>query len=291
MTRRMRLASVALLCLPALAWAEPIGFVGSFDQLFRVDYGTNQSTLVGSSIEFADVEGLAFAPDGTLFGISDASKQLIRVNTSTGKGALVGATGLIGQGVGQFDALDFGLAFTYDGRLWASSATVNKLWRLDPNTALATLVGSTGAHISGLAARGNDLYGIGSNGNENLYRIDTTTGAATLVGPLFPGQTVHYGNAGLDFGANGILYGVLNYSPTQPNRPSDLVRINVDTGAAQILGQTVIDSDALALAPPAAPLAAGAPPIPALSPPMLTLMALLALLLGAAFVARRAERS
>ena len=60
MTRRMRLASVALLCLPTLAWAEPIGFVGSFDQLFRVDYGTNQSTLVGSSIEFADVEGLAF---------------------------------------------------------------------------------------------------------------------------------------------------------------------------------------------------------------------------------------
>ena len=289
MTRRLRLASVALLCLPALAWAEPVGFVGSFDQLFRVDYGTNQSTLVGSSIEFADVEGLAYSPDGTLYGISDASKQLIRISTTSGKGALVGATGLNGQGVGQFDALDFGLAFTYDGRLWASSATVNKLWRLDPNTALATLVGSTGAHISGLAARGDALYGIGSNGNENLYRIDINTAKATLIGPLFPGQNVHYDNAGLDFDASGILYAVLDYSPTQPNRPSDLVRINVDSGAAQIIGQTVIDSDALALAAPGA-LANGAPPIPALSPLMLTLLALFALLLGVAGVARKAER-
>jgi hypothetical protein len=100
---------------------------------------------------------------------------------------------------------------------------------------------------------------------------------------------VHYDNAGLDFAANGVLYGVLDYSPTQPNRASDLVRINVDTGAAQILGQTVIDSDALALAPPAAPLAVGPPAIPALSPQMLALLALL--LLGVAGVARRAERS
>ena len=279
MTRRLRLAYVALLSLPAVAWAEPVGFVGSFDQLFRVDYGTNQSTLIGNSIDFADVEGLAMAPDGSLYGISDATKQLIRVSTQTGKGTLVGATGLNGQGVGQFDALDFGLAFTHDGKLWASSATVNKLWRLDPNTALATLVGATGAHISGLAGIGDRLYGIGSNGNENLYRIDTATGAATLIGPLFPGKSVHYDNAGLDFDARGILFAVLDYSPTQPNRPSDLVRIDLATGAATIVGQTAIDSDALALAPPGV-LAEGPPPIPALGSAALALLALL--LLGAA---------
>ena len=287
MTRRMRLASVALLSLPALAWAEPVGYVGSFDQLFKVDYGTNQTTLVGNSIDFADVEGLAFAPDGTLYGISDSTKQLIRVNVTSGKGALVGATGLNGQGVGQFDALDFGLAFTYDGQLWASSATVNKLWRLDPTTALATFVGNTGAHISGLAGIGNKLYGIGSNGNENLYSIDTATGKATMIGPLFPGGTVHYDNAGLDFDSSGHLWAVLDYSPTQPNRPSDLVRIDRNTGAATITGQTAIDSDALALAPPGK-LEDGPPPIPALSPVLLALLGLL--LLGAARFALKAER-
>ena len=286
MTRRLRLAYVALLCLPALAWAEPVGFVGSFDQLFKVDYGTNQTTLIGNSIDFADVEGLAFAPDGTLYGISDATKQLIRVNTTSGKGLLVGATGLNGQGVGQFDALDFGLAFTHDGKLWASSATVNKLWQLNPGTAVATLVGSTGAHISGLAGIGNTLYGIGSNGNENLYRVDTTTGKATLIGPLFPNQNAHFDNAGLDFDANGVLYAVLDYSPTQPNRQSDLVRIDVATGAATVVGQTAIDSDALALAPPGV-LAEGVPPIPTLSSAVLALLALL--LLGAARFALKPE--
>ena len=288
MTRRLRLAFVALFCLPTLAWAEPEGFVGSFDQLFKVDYGTNQSTLVGNSIGYADVEGLAMAPDGTLYGISDATKQLIRVNTTTGKGALVGATGLNGQGVGQFDALDFGLAFTHDGRLWASSATVNKLWRLDPVTALATFVGPTGAHISGLAGRGSALYGIGSNGHENLYKLDTITGAATIIGPLFPGQTVHYDNAGLDFDSHGVLWAVLDYSPTQPNRPSDLARIDLYTGKATIVGQTAIDSDALALAPPGAD-DVGPPPIPAASPWLLALLGVLVLLVGRVALSR--ERS
>ena len=109
MTRRLRLAFVFALCSIALvAHAEPVGYVGSFDQLFRVDFGAGQSALVGNSIGFADVEGLAIGVDGNLYGISDATKQLIRISTSTGKGTLVGSTGLAGQGVGQFDALDFG---------------------------------------------------------------------------------------------------------------------------------------------------------------------------------------
>jgi hypothetical protein len=274
MTRRLRLAFVFALWLPALAArAEPVGYVGSFDQLFRVDFGTDQSTLIGNSIGFASVEGLAFAPNGTLYGISDATKQLVTINTATGKGTLVGFTGLAGQGIGQFDALDPGLAFTVDGRLWASSATVNKLWRLDPVTATATLVGATGAHISGLAGRGDELYGVGSNGNENLYRINTSTGAATLIGALFPGQSVHFDNAGADFDGNGVLWAVLDYSPTMPNRASDLVRINLDTGAATIVGQTHLDSDALAIAPPQAIVERQS--IPALSPAAMAALALL----------------
>jgi hypothetical protein len=66
------------------------------------------------------------------------------------------------------------------------------LVRIDINTGAATIIGSLGVYLGGLAFGPNGvLYGIGSN-NEggNFYQIDIGTGAATLVGPTgFPGFT------------------------------------------------------------------------------------------------------
>ena len=45
---------------------------------------TGVATAVGPT-GFADIEALAFAADGTLFGIDDASDQLVRIELATAR--------------------------------------------------------------------------------------------------------------------------------------------------------------------------------------------------------------
>ena len=95
---------------------------------------------------------------------------------------------------------------------WASPAraatfyasTMGELWRIDVPTGAGTLIGNTGfAQVTDLAAGPTgELYGTTG---ADLILIDPATAAATLIGshgPL-PGLMV-----GLDFAADGTLYGV-----------------------------------------------------------------------------------
>jgi MYXO-CTERM domain-containing protein len=285
--------------------AAPIGYAAGFDTLFRIDIATRQGVVVGEFGQFggapiSDVEGLAFAADGTLYGVSDSipGGALVRINTSTGRGTVVGNLGLQGQGTGGIDSLDFGLAATCDGRMWVSSDTIDRLWEVDTTNGSTRLVGNTGAHISGLAARADGLFGIGVEGDEGLYRIDTDTGAATLV-RKFQGVTLP--DAGLDFDADGNLWAVFDLFPPVAN--SDLVRIDPETGVETVVGRITgplleggsnsRELEALAIAPPVCePDGNGAEPalpVPAASGFNTTLLALALLALGA-FATRRFVR-
>jgi len=287
--RRLALAC-AILC-PALfcagIQAAPIGYVSSFDRLYRVDLGTGQQTLVGdlrlpSNERVFDVEGLAFAPDGTLFAVSDASEVLLRVDVTTGVATVVGSLGLAGQGTGTGNNLDFGLGFTCDGRLWLSAETAQKLWEVNVLSGATRAVGALGAKITGLAARGAQLYGIGASGDERLYRIDTATGASTVVGSRL-GDNIRFDDGGLDFDADGNLWAVLDYRPTEPNRASDLARIDASTGVATLTGRSIADDgEGLAIAPPScgAPAGGTASRVPAGSTPGQALLAALIVALG-----------
>jgi len=94
------------------------------------------------------------------------------------------------------------------------------------NTGVFTFVGNTGASINTLAYDPSSqiMYGGeggGGQGNPNggnLYIVDQTNGATTLVGGNGLGQSYD----GLDFGLGGALYGVLNND--------DLVTIDETTG-------------------------------------------------------------
>ena len=224
-------ASLTLACASAVQ-AEPMAYAAGFDDLFRIDLATGQATRIGAfggsgGVTFVDVEGLAIAPDGTLYGVADAQKLLFRVDTSNGHASLVGALRENGQPIANDANLDFGLAFTCDGRLWLSSDKRALLWEVDPGSGNARLVGATGAKISGLAARGDRLVGIGVEGSEGLYSVDRDTGAASLIAPLAP--HVNFTDAGLDFDAEGRLWAVRDFFPPDP--ASDIVRIDVTTGA------------------------------------------------------------
>lgn len=305
MRRRLLAALICLLPLPVLA--APLAYVSAWNTLYRLDLATGQATPIGTGIGFNDVEGLAIAPDGTLYGVADGTAGsgstttdfLIRIDTTTGRGALVGALpGL--QDTGPNGQLDYGLAFTCNGRLWASSDTTGLLWEIDPSNASARQVGNTGAPLTGLGGRGNQLFGIGvQNGfgqreQQALYRIDPSTAVATRIGSLGIDDTLSSGGA--DFDSTGALWATLDSQPPDVNRASRLARINLDTGRAEVVGSISgvlenVSVRGMAIAPPAGctgngGLGTAVQSVPGPGAPMLLLLGLVAALLGASRLPR-----
>ena len=75
--------------------------------------------------------------------------------------------------------------------------------------------------------------------------------AATRFGGLAPNLT--FADGGLDFDADGNLWAILDYRPPDDNRPSDIVRIDLVTGAATFVAATLPEMEGLAISPIAAP--------------------------------------
>jgi DNA-binding beta-propeller fold protein YncE len=261
-----------------------------FDSLHRVELSSGQAVKVGavrvsdSAAPFADVEGLAMSPNGTLYGIDDASKTLITIDVQSGRGFPVnGRDG--NTGLPRTTNFDFGLTFDCNGDLYASSDSRRSLYRIDTGTGVATLVGTEGAlgaQITGLAARLDGVYGIGSSGDENLYRIDTSTGRATLIGPL--GANLQFTDGGLDFDAAGQLWGIADLTGSSINaEPSVVFRIDIASGAATRIGITLPGVESLAITAPVCTAPEGdplPPAIPTLGGPGLGLLGMLLALLG-----------
>ena len=263
---RWLLAPVIMLSpLPVLAQAT--AYVSAWDTLYRLDLATARATVIGSGIGFNDVEGLAISPQGILYGVADgtagsgseATDFLIRIDTTTGVGTLVGALpGLSGRGPN--NQLDYGLAFTCDGKMWASSDTTGLLWEVDPSNAAVREVGNTGAPLSGLGGRGKQLYGIGvQNGfgdrnQQALYRIDPSNAQATRIGSL--GINLTLSSSGADFDSSGTLWATLDSQPPDVDVPSRLARIDLETGHAEVITSISgisqnVSVRGMAIAPPA----------------------------------------
>lgn len=116
-----------------------------------------------------------------------------------------------------------------------SNGVAGNLFTVNPATAAATLVGPivVGAlpvSITGLAVHPATgvLYGATAPASPNLpmnlVTINSTTGAATVVGPL--GTRV----SDLHFNAAGTLFGWFQ------NAPNELATVNIATGAATAVG-------------------------------------------------------
>lgn len=286
-----RLMAGLMALLPMTAVADPFGYAVGFDRLYRIDLATGQATPVGTrGLGFNDVEGLAFSANGVLYGVADATAGagsgttdlLITIDTTSGVGALVGAMPGLG-GIGPGGNLDYGLAFTSDGRLWLSSDTTSQLWEVSPGSAATRLVGPLAAPISGLAGRGNELFGVSVDANPTLYLINPMNAVATPVGPLNVGGIV--ADAGLDFDATGRLWAVLDPEPAAEGA-SRVVAINTSSGLGSVVANASVASigmEGLAIAPAggsgvivsAAPLG-----IPGPGLPMLALLGMLAAVLG-----------
>jgi hypothetical protein len=260
-------AIVALLAWGASCFAAPVAYSAGDSNLYRIDLETGRATFVGP-MGYRDVEGLAFSPEGALFGVADAGTGdprsaltdfLLRIDLITGAATPVGLLGLNREGVGPHFELDYGLAFTCDGRLWLSSDTTSTLWEVDQFTAATRRVGNLSAAVSGLAARGNELFGISVDNDETILRIDPNTALSQVIGPAHIPDVTY--DAGLDFDANGDLWATIDYlSPPAgiPPLRNDLLKL--DSLGGRTLEKRVISGagadintvqmEGLAIAPP-----------------------------------------
>lgn len=303
------LVAVAMTAAAGLC-AEPIGYsvnsrgVDNDDQrvnaLWRVDLSTGEAEYVGWT-SFIDLEALAFSPSGKLYGADDDTNTLVRVSTVTGLAQPVGgATNRFNTRLTPLSRkLDFGMSFTCDGELFVVSDVEQSLFEANLEDGELTLVGEAGAlgaPITDIAVRGSEAYGIGvglnadgSTAAPNLYRVDLSEPSAELIGPL-GSAAAPYNNAGLSFDADGKLWAITDRRAVAgQDLPSQILRIDLETGTATLVAESLIGLESLAIGPPPACGARGieSHPIPILAWPGQLLFMLGMLALGAFSLKRR----
>ena len=235
------------------------------DSLYQVDLATGNHTRIGRVTSFGqtriDVEGLAMAPDGTLYGVDDSATTLFPISTTTGRAIAVEEVSI--SGVPTTGSNDFGMTFACDGNLYISSVISQTLYRMDLEGE-ATPIGAAGGlgdSISAIAAFGQpvQLYGLsngldGGNGvaSRTLYSIDPQTGVPTAIGAL-GGQALDYHEAGLAFDESGVLWAITDRRavPGGPF-PSQILQIDTNTGQATAISSTQQETgfESLSISPP-----------------------------------------
>jgi hypothetical protein len=174
----------------------------------------------------------------TMLGIDSDSGNLYQISTTDASLSLIGNTGLSVPAAYQAPA---DLQFAPDGTLYCFTTTVATnavLYRVDPNTALASSIGFLGLGIvfeGGLAfSPGGTAYGVngGTVSNPQLFTLNLQNGHATIVGTISGGN--HDIN-GLAWRSDGMLVGLDRVS-------NSLLAINPQTAASStiaVLGPTV----------------------------------------------------
>ncbi len=128
------------------------------------------------------VNGLGYDPNaGVLYGVIQASGQLVRINTTTGAATLIG-TGNAGTTIGglEFDPRSNTLYGVNDAAGGTTLVTFNT------TTGAITTIGVLGAgatDCNGLAVTDDGQLWTINAPTQQLLRINPATGAATLVGP------------------------------------------------------------------------------------------------------------
>lgn len=262
---------LALLLAHGVAWAQPTGLAvnsrgfGATEDihvLWQVNLSTGQVERIGQT-GFIDMEGLALAPDGTLYGADDSTKTLVTVNTNSGFSQPLGNL-RSNMGIPLAEPMDFGMTFTCSGELLVSSDTERSLFLASLETGRLDRIGepgSLGASITDLASWGGEVYGIGQGlaGEDgefvedapNLYRIDRDTATAEFIGSL-GAAVLPYANAGLAFDAEGNLWAITDRRANfEPQIRSEILRIDLETGTAQKSADAeLVGFESLAIAPP-----------------------------------------
>jgi hypothetical protein len=268
MRKILHIAMILLLGLPsASAMASTVAYSVNSDGgdiLYQIDLESGTVIPLGVKLSGnSDIEGLAIDNDSNLWGVDEDKFTMFRLNPATG--GKVNGTELPILGINSFNANDFGLTFSCDGTLYASSVTLQTLYTID-DAGIATIVGELhdlGVNISAIAAYGREptrIFGLGNGlvspddsveDNRTLYEIDPELGTATPIGTGIGGAVAAYHQAGLSFDASGKLWAITDRSAL--GLTSEIISIDVNSGIATVesdTGNVLMGFESLAAAPP-----------------------------------------
>ncbi len=175
---------VSLVLLAAPRPAQDLVAAGADGFLWAVDRDTANVTPIGAS-GVADLAGLSFAPDGSLWGLSGgAPPRLWRFDRTTAQ-----ASEVMAIDIGQLGWNEGALAFVSDGVALVAGASAlfgSTLLRVDVVAQTSTQVGPIAAErdVSGLAMRaGGTLVGI-DLGRQELVAIEPSDASLTTLAEL-----------------------------------------------------------------------------------------------------------
>ena len=281
-----RYAAAALwLAVGASAFAAPTGYSVRSDidrKLYSIDMASGVATALGAT-GFNKIEGLAINDAGEIYGVNPATAQLVKCSSTTGACTAVGVL----SGLPQIQT-NAGLAFSSTGVLFLAANAV--IYRVDPATAAATALGTTGPALSGLAGVSpsercaSGVFGMGGNNDKGkIFCINISNGVATLLGSV----SLTPLDAGLDGDTStGLVWGVTNDVPGKvfAVAPSTLAVSNMST--VTLDGEEIGGFESLAIAHSVRPTGGAADPegvigIPTLSQWSLMVLCTLLLVAGA----------
>ena len=228
--------------------------------LYTLNPATGAVVSTIGRIGFA-VTGFAFHPlTGVLYGTTGAMSpvspnSLIRINTTTGAGTLVGPHG---------DGPVADIAFRADGTLFGWSEGSDDLVTINTATGVLTIVADSGLGTFGDGmsfSRAGILFYCGEGNDGKLRTVNTATGLTTDVATLSgsPGEAGDAISAAA-FNSAGTFFAVDLKSTRGGSGAAFLVTIDTTTGAITNVGATVNGLDAIAFSS-----APGGPSAPALS--------------------------
>ena len=226
-------AAAGLVTLLASFFATPshadlfgVSFLGN--ELINIDPTTGVGNSVGP-IGSTNSFGLA-AVNNQLFTFDSSVDKIRQINPATGAATATFDIGLkpgalVGQGGLAFQSSTVG--FLTSALNPTTLAPENDLYRFDLSTGKTTLVAMTADTLEALAFRSDGtLFGLGKL-DGNLFTINTTTGAMTLVGNV--GISVGSPTGALAFDPSGQLLASLD---------DKLYTLNTTTGAATPIGSS-----------------------------------------------------
>jgi len=181
------------------AAADQVGFaVDNTTNLFSVDLTTATATPIGFTGQF--LQGLAFSPQGSLFG-TDYLGGLYSVSTTTGAATFIGSTGL-----GDVEGLTF-RGTTLIGTNFSNTGGPTTVYAIDTTTAAPTPITSfSQGPVRAMALLNPNTIDVASDtpGPQSLVQVNLMTNQVTDLG-LLPGTGAAL-IAALTFGTDGLLY-------------------------------------------------------------------------------------
>ena len=209
------------------ATIQMLGSSATFPAQFdSVNISNGSISAIGNTNAF--YTDFAFSPTGILVS---ATTSLFRIDPATGLRTSSTALQFIG---GPGTDLISGVTFSPSGVMYGIGNGNGNLWVIDPVTARAQFIGSSGQSIFAVEfGPGGKLFGAGFN----FWGIDPASGAATQIGRIAGAALI----VALDYASNGLLYGVSNRITTD-----SLYTINPQTGVGTLIGQTGGNLGALA---------------------------------------------